>query len=91
MSYSDNTDDESASAVAAAVISKSRVSLAVEQFNFPWPDYSKYFKVLRIIDDCYFYKKLEIKCLACVGIKILKVDTRSNSNLRKHLSVSIII
>lgn len=60
----------------------------LQNFSLPWPNYSKYFKVQRVIEDMFFYKKLEIKCLICVGTKVLKVDTRSNSNLRKHLNVS---
>lgn len=54
----------------------------------PWPNFQKYFKVLRVIEDNFCYKKLEVKCLSCVGAKCYKVDSRSNSNLRKHLSVS---
>jgi len=79
-----NSDDESAAEPHNASIS----SISLQNFCLPWPNYSKYFKVLRVIDDKFFYKKLEIKCLICVGTKVLKVDTRSNSNLRKHLNVS---
>jgi len=57
----------------------------------PWPNFNKYFKVLRVIEDNFFYKKLEVKCLSCIGTKCYKVDSRSNSNLRKHLSVSTIL
>lgn len=54
--------------------------------DFPWPVYKKYFRVLKI-EDKVCYKKLKVKCLICVGTKELTMDTRSNSNLRKHLSV----
>ncbi|XP_060855059.1 uncharacterized protein LOC132932710 [Metopolophium dirhodum] len=57
-----------------------------EEPILPWPNYQKYFKVLRVIEDNFFYKKLEVKCLSCVGTKCYKVDSRSNSNIRKHLS-----
>ncbi|VVC24756.1 Hypothetical protein CINCED_3A017677 [Cinara cedri] len=53
--------------------------------DFPWPVYKKYFRVLKI-EDKVCYKKLKVKCLICVGTKELTMDTRSNSNLRKHLS-----
>ncbi|XP_025405364.1 uncharacterized protein LOC112679686 isoform X1 [Sipha flava] len=57
-----------------------------EESVLPWPNYQQYFKVLRVIEDNFFYKKLEVKCLSCVGTKCYKVDSRSNSNIRKHLS-----
>lgn len=87
MSYfshnSDNTDDES----VADNASLSTISLQ-NNCCLPWPNYSKYFKVLRTIDNNFFYKKLKIQFLICVGTKVLKDDTRSNLNLRKHLNVS---
>lgn len=76
-----NSDDESAAEPHNASIS----TISLQNVCLPWPNYSTYFKVLRIIDDMFFYKKLVIKCLICVGTKVLKVDTRS----RKHLNVSI--
>lgn len=54
-----------------------------EEPILPWPNYRKYFKVIRVIEDNYFYKKLEVKCLSCVGTKCYKVDSRSNSNRYK--------
>ncbi|XP_022162268.1 uncharacterized protein LOC111028041 [Myzus persicae] len=51
------------------------------------PNYQKYFKVLRVIEENFFYKKLKVKCLSCVDTKCYKVDSRSNSNKRKHSSI----
>jgi len=62
-----------------------------EEPILPWPNYQQYFKVLRVIEDNFFYKKLEVKCLSCVGTKCYKMDSRSNPNIRKHLSVSTML
>ncbi len=59
------------------------------QLRLPWSTYNKHFKVLKIIDDKFSYIKYYVKCLHCVGPKTLTADTRSTSNLRKHLAVNI--
>lgn len=65
-------------------MSESEVELSTELGKpiLPWPNFQKYFRVLRVIEDNFFYKKLEVKCLSCISAKSYKVDSRSNSNLR---------
>ncbi|XP_029348038.1 uncharacterized protein LOC115034755 [Acyrthosiphon pisum] len=57
-----------------------------ETLQLPWNTYNKHFKVLKIIEDKFSYMKYYVKCLHCVGPKTLSADTRSTSNLRKHLA-----
>lgn len=60
----------------------------VENVPFPFPMYNAHFKVICVLEDKIYYKKLKVKCVNCPGTKELTIDTRSNSNIRKHLSVS---
>lgn len=60
----------------------------VENIPFPFPMYNEHFKVICVVEDKMYYKKLKVKCVNCPGTKELTIDTRSNSNIRKHLSVS---
>lgn len=63
----------------------------VSEIKLPWDIYNKHFLVLKLIEDQLSYSKYNVKCLHCVGFKTLCADTRSTSNLRKHLAVSILI
>lgn len=59
--------------------------------NVPFSMFNEHFKIIFVVKDKIYYKKMrvEVKCVSCPGTKELTIDTRSNSNIRKHLSVSI--
>lgn len=56
--------------------------------KLPWDAYNKHFRIVKLIDEQMSYSKYYVKCLHCIGPKTLCADTRSTSNLRKHLAVS---
>lgn len=60
----------------------------VENVPFPFPMYNEHFKIICVLEDKIYYKKLKVKCVNFLGTKELTIDTRSNSNIRKHLTVS---
>lgn len=66
-------------------IEKKDVNVALQ---LPWNLYNKQFKVVKLIDDQMSHAKYYVKCIHCAGPKTLCADTRSTSNLRKHLAVS---
>lgn len=58
------------------------------EIKLPWDAYNKHFRIIKLIDEQMSYSKYYVKCLHCIGPKTLCADTRSTSNLRKHLAVS---
>jgi len=58
------------------------------EIKLPWDAYNKHFQIIKLIDEQISYSKCYVKCLHCIGPKILCADTRSTSNLREHLAVS---
>jgi len=58
--------------------------------SLPWPVYNSHFKVNKILKDNDYdlHKTFEVSCNHCVTRKTLTADSRSMSNLRKHLKVS---
>jgi len=60
----------------------------MEKNRLPWNGYNEHFKIIKIIDDHLTFLKYEVKCLHCIRSKSLTADTRSPSNLKKHLTVS---
>jgi len=58
------------------------------EMKLPWDTYNRHFRIIKLIDEQMSYSKYHVKCMHCVGPKILCADTRSTSNLRKHLAVS---
>lgn len=60
----------------------------VENVPFLIRMYNEHFKVICVLEDKIYYKKLKVKFVNCPGTKEFTIDTRSNSNIRKHLSVS---
>lgn len=61
-----------------------------DTLTLPWNVYNEHFKIIKIIDDHLNHLKYEVKCLHCIRSKSLTADTRSPSNLKKHLTVSTI-
>lgn len=70
----------------------------MDQDRLPWKGikvikgfkvYNEHFKIIKIIDDRLTHLKYEVKCIHCIRSKSLTADTRSPSNLKKHLTVSI--
>lgn len=61
--------------------------------SLPWPVYNSHFKVNKILNnnDYDLHKTFEVSCNHCVTRKTITADSRSMSNLRKHLKVGIII
>ncbi|KAF0711458.1 Uncharacterized protein FWK35_00035767, partial [Aphis craccivora] len=55
-------------------------------FKLPWDASNKNFRIVKLIDEQMSYSKYYVKCLHCIGPKTLWADTRSISNLRKHLA-----
>ncbi|KAL4088662.1 hypothetical protein QTP88_023749 [Uroleucon formosanum] len=53
--------------------------------KLPWDTYNRYFRIIKLIDEQMSYFKYHVKCMHCVGPKTC-ADTRSTSNLRKHLA-----
>lgn len=59
--------------------------------KLPWPVYNLHFKVQKILHDCDLYTTFEVTCNHCATKNTRTADSRSMSNLRKHLKVGIII
>ncbi|CAI6375146.1 unnamed protein product [Macrosiphum euphorbiae] len=57
--------------------------------SLPWPVYNSHFKVNKILNDNDYdlHKTFEVSCNHCVTRKTLTADSRSMSNLRKHLKL----
>ncbi|XP_060855581.1 uncharacterized protein LOC132933288 [Metopolophium dirhodum] len=55
--------------------------------SLPWPVYNSHFKVKKILIDCDLYTTFEVSCNHCVTSKTQTADSRSMSNLRKHLKL----
>ena len=58
------------------------------EIKLPRDAYNKHLWIIKLIDEQMSYSKYYVKCLHCIGLKTLCADTRSTSNLRKHLALS---
>lgn len=59
--------------------------------GLPWPVYNAHFKIIKTLHDCDSYTTFEVSCNNCTTNKTRTADSRSMSNLRKHLKVGMII
>jgi len=57
-------------------------------YKLPWPKYDKIFKIISLKEDFESYQKYIVRCKHCASSKVLTADTRTSSNLLKHLEVS---
>lgn len=57
--------------------------------KLPWKVYNLHFKVHDIVSDCESYITYRVSCNHCYTNKFRTADSRSVSNLRKHLKVTI--
>jgi len=57
-------------------------------YRLPWIKYENIFKIVKLKEDFESYQKYLVRCKYCVSTKLLTADTRTCSNLLKHLDVS---
>lgn len=53
------------------------------ELRLPWPVYNNLFKLISVNDNNF-----EVKFKLCVNSKTYSTSTKSNSNLKKHITVS---
>lgn len=58
------------------------------EYRLPWIKYENIFKIVKLKEDFESYQKYLVRCKYCVSTKLLTADTRTCSNLLKHLEVS---
>jgi len=57
-------------------------------YRLPWSKYDNIFKIIDLKEDFERYQKFNVRCKYCASSKLLTADTRTSSNLLKHLEVS---
>jgi len=57
-------------------------------YRLPWSKYDNIFKIIDLKEDFETYQKFNVRCKYCASSKLLTADTRTSSNLLKHLEVS---
>jgi hypothetical protein len=57
-------------------------------YRLPWSKYDNIFKIIGLKEDFESYQKCNVRCKHCASSKLLTADTRTSSNLLKHLEVS---
>lgn len=65
--------------------------MSAVEIKLPFQKYSQYFKALKLLEDNWTYQKYEVKCKLCISSKSLTLDSRSSSNVIKHLRVCYLI
>ncbi|CAI6343554.1 unnamed protein product [Macrosiphum euphorbiae] len=53
----------------------------IRELRLPWPVYNNLFKLISVNDNNF-----EVKCKLCVNSKMYSTSTKSNSNLKKHIT-----
>lgn len=69
-------------------IGESSIIDGTKAIGLPWPKYDHIFKIISLKEDFENYQKYIVKCKYCTSSKVLTADTRTSSNLLKHLEVS---
>jgi len=56
-------------------------------YRLHWSKFNNIFKIIGLKEDFETYQKCNVQCKYCASSKLLTADTRTSSNLLKHLGV----
>ncbi|KAL4131744.1 hypothetical protein QTP88_009016 [Uroleucon formosanum] len=56
-------------------------------YHLPWLRYDNIFKIIDLKEDFETYQRFNVRCKYCASSKLLTADTRTSSNLLKHLEM----
>jgi hypothetical protein len=59
-------------------------------YRLPWSKYDNIFKIIGLKEDFESYQQFNVRCKYCASFKVLTADTRTSSNLLKHLEVNLL-